>query len=89
MLTEEKVLKDIEKIVQEKLNIELDDEITMDTDFLKDGLGLDSVMVLELIIELELLYEIELDEDELTMEHFQKAALIIKFILEKIAKNDV
>lgn len=89
MLTQEKVLKDIESIIKEKLNIEFEGEINKDTDFLKDGLGLDSVMVLELIIELELLYDIELDEDELTMEHFQKAELITKFILEKLVRKNV
>lgn len=84
MITVEKVLKDIEGIMKDKLGFECESEITPDTSFLKDGLGISSVMLLELIIELELLYEIELDEDELTAENFERAASIAELIIGKI-----
>lgn len=84
MINKEKILNDIEKIITEKLGIALEQRITEDTDFLKDGLGLDSIMVLELIIELELMYDIEMDEDELNTDYFKKASLLAEFIINKI-----
>lgn len=84
MLSFEKVIKDFETILVEKLKIELENGITEETGFLKEGLALDSVMILEFIIELELLYDIEIDEDELTFEHFQKCGTLVDFVLEKV-----
>lgn len=84
MLTVEKVIKDFETILTEKLKVKLENGLTAETGFLKEGLALDSVMILEFIIELEMLYDIEIDEDELTFEHFQKCGTLAEFILEKV-----
>lgn len=84
VLTIEEIIKDFEKILTEKLKIKLEHGLTKEMGFLKDGLAMDSVMILEFIIELELLYDIEIDEDELTIEHFQKSISLAEFILDKV-----
>ncbi|WP_066495007.1 hypothetical protein [Abyssisolibacter fermentans] len=80
------ILKDINTILNEKMEIKLDNDINEETSFLEDGLNFNSVTILEFIIELELLYSIEVDEDELEVKHFNKAANLAEYIIGKIDK---
>lgn len=88
MKDKETILKEIQEVLTSKLNVHIDNDITLETSLLKDGLGLDSVMLLELIIELELLFEIELDEDELNVEYFGCLDKIIELIQSKMEKRN-
>lgn len=88
MKKKEEMVKEIQDLVVTKLELKLEQDLTLETSFLKDGLGLDSVMLLELIIELELLYDIELDEDEVTVEHYSCLGKLIELIQSKLENND-
>lgn len=88
MKTKETILQEIQEILTGKLEYKLEQDLTMETSFLKDGLALDSVMLLELIIEMELLYDIELDEDEVTAEHFTCLEKLTELIQSKLVEKD-
>lgn len=88
MMMKENILKEIQEILTNKLSVNIEHDITYETSLLKDGLGLDSVMLLELIIEMELSFDIELDEDELTVEYFGCLDKIIELIQSKIGKKN-
>lgn len=84
MVSREQLLNDLEVILTEKIGVELEAGLTEETNMLKDGLALDSVVLLEMIIELELQYDIEIDEDELNAEMFEELGNLIEFVQGKM-----
>ncbi len=82
-MNQKEVIKGIETILKEKIGKALENELTEDTQLNKEGLSLDSVMLLELVVELELMYEIEIDEDELSEENFTTIGNLSSFISKK------
>ncbi len=84
-MDQKEVMKGIETILKEKIGINLEKELTEDIQLHKEGLSLDSVMLLELVVELELMYDIEIDEEELNEENFTTIGNLTKFISNKVS----
>lgn len=83
-MEQKEVMKGIETILKEKIGINLDRELTEDIQLNKEGLSLDSVMLLELVVELELTYDIEIDEEELNEDNFTTVGNLSKFVCSKV-----
>ncbi|RVU70325.1 MULTISPECIES: acyl carrier protein [Lactobacillus] len=61
-MTKEEILKDVQAIAQDELDVE-PDKITLDTN-IKEDLDADSLDLFEILNELEDKYDIELDPDD-------------------------
>lgn len=83
-MLQEEIIKGIETILKDRIGIEIENKLTEDMTLNKDGLGLDSVMLLELVVELELMYDIEIEEEELSEENFLTIGSLGNFINKKV-----
>lgn len=89
MITHESILAEMEAILKDRLKVKLEKPLTYETNFVQDGIELDSIMSLEFIVELELKYEIEIDDTELNSDLFQNLGQFIAFIYEKIQQKEL
>ncbi|MEM7009124.1 MAG: phosphopantetheine-binding protein [Thermodesulfobacteriota bacterium] len=80
MKTEDRVKK---VLIENALKGIDSDELTLDSELIEYGVGLDSVATLELVVALEQEFKVHLDEDELTADVFDT----IKSISKHIEKN--
>lgn len=88
MITQESILADMEAILKDKLKVKLEKPLSYETNFVKDGIELDSIMSLEFIVELELKYEIEIDDTELNSDLFGNLGQFVDFIYEKTQQKE-
>lgn len=88
MVTQEDILQEMNIIFKEKLMLNLEKQLTFETDLIND-LGLDSIMSLELIVEIEVKYGLEIDENELKSSIFSNLGNFVNFIAVKIQQKDL
>lgn len=87
MVNQEDILQEMDTIFREKLMLNLEKQLTFETDLIND-LGLDSIMSLELIVEIEVKYGLEIDENELKSSIFSNVGNFVNFIAAKIQQKD-
>ena len=80
-MTKEEILKDVQEIAQDELDVE-PEKITMDTN-IKEDLDADSLDLFEILNELEDKYDIELDADD----SIQTISQLVDFVKEQIDKQ--
>ncbi|MDY5444419.1 MAG: acyl carrier protein [Lactobacillus amylovorus] len=80
-MTKEEILKDVQDIAQDKLDVE-PEKITMTTNF-KNDLDADSLDLFEILNELEDKYDIDLDADD----SIQTVSQLIDFVQTEMDKQ--
>lgn len=88
MVTQENIISEMETILKDNLKVHIEKPLTYETNFVKDGIELDSIMALEFIVELEIKYDIEVDETELRNIVFSTIGNFADFIYQKIQQKD-
>lgn len=88
MITQQSILEAMEAILKDKLMVKIEKPLTFESNFVKDGIEIDSIMSLEFIVELEVKYEIEIDENELNSNLFNNLGEFVNFIYDKIHQNE-
>ncbi|MBP2057625.1 acyl carrier protein [Lactobacillus colini] len=81
-MTKEEILKDVQVIAQEELDVE-PEKISLDTN-IKEDLDADSLDLFEILNELEDKYDIELDADE----GIQTIGQLVDFVKEQMDKQN-
>ncbi|NMB31330.1 MAG: acyl carrier protein [Lactobacillus sp.] len=80
-MTKEEILKDVQEIAQDELDVE-PEKITMDTN-IKEDLDADSLDLFEILNELEDKYDIELDTDD----SIQTISQLVDFVKDQMDKQ--
>lgn len=80
-MTKEKILKDVQTIAQDELDVE-PDKITLSTN-IKEDLDADSLDLFEILNELEDKYDLELDADE----SIQTIGQLVDFVAAEMDKQ--
>jgi acyl carrier protein len=88
MITHQSILEAMEAILKDKLMVKIEKPLTFESNFVKDGIEIDSIMSLEFIVELEVNYEIEIDENELNNNLFSNLGQFVHFIYDKIQQKE-
>lgn len=88
MITRQNILEEMESILKDKLKVNIEKPLTFESNFIEDGIELDSIMSLEFIVELEIKYEIEIEDSELNSNLFNNLGQFVDFIYDKIQQKE-